>query len=566
MLGKNSAMVAASSAFWLLLATSATAADLGTEAQRQAGKALYDKHCAHCHGPKGAAETEAALRYKPMPRDFTRAKFKIRSTNTGELPTDADLKLAIQRGLAFHIGQGAYTTMPPWPKFTDEQLMELVYYVKSFSPNFANDEYNNPKPVTLPPAPVFSAESATRGRKVFESNECIKCHGTQGRGNGPSAPTLKDDWDKHIRPADLTKRWTFRGGGAREDIFRTITTGFNGTPMPAYGETVNEADRWDLVNYVYSLSRGDSPDYNKPDRPIVVSPVTDLIDITDFAKADALFKDAAPGFIALAGQVIEQGREFHPAATEVEVSAVYNNDDVAVRLRWHDMIADTGAENSPSLAVEEVQPKAPAAEAADKDPFADEESAAPAKAADDDPFAEESSDSGSASGPVSPFSDAVAVQLPAAKGEGFHLPYFIFGDNAAPVDLWFLDLSKKNGPKHFVGKGSKSLSDKPDAELHAISEYKEGEWTVIFKRKRAPAGSFAFEERSMVPVAFSVWDGFNEERGNKRSLTSWYNFYVEPMQKESVVVPMCLYGGGLFLLELLVIGLVRRRNADVLEE
>ena len=30
-------------------------------------------------------------------------------------------------------------------------------------------------------------------------------------------------------------------------------------------------------------------------------------------------------------------------------------------------------------------------------------------------------------------------------------------------------------------------------------------------------------------MAFSVWDGFNRERGNRRSLSSWYQVYVEPI-------------------------------------
>ena len=35
----------------------------------------------------------------PRPRDFTGAVFKIRSTASGQLPTDADLARAIDQGL-----------------------------------------------------------------------------------------------------------------------------------------------------------------------------------------------------------------------------------------------------------------------------------------------------------------------------------------------------------------------------------------------------------------------------------------------------------------------------------
>ena len=66
--------------------------DLGSEEQRQAGKAVYDKWCAQCHGDDGAGEGIAAPYVHPKPRDFTSAKYKIRSTRNGSLPTDADLR------------------------------------------------------------------------------------------------------------------------------------------------------------------------------------------------------------------------------------------------------------------------------------------------------------------------------------------------------------------------------------------------------------------------------------------------------------------------------------------
>src|SRR5712691_8761513 len=54
-----------------------------------AGRAVYTKWCAGCHGDNGAGDGEAARYMLPHPRDFTGAIYQIRSTASGALPTDA---------------------------------------------------------------------------------------------------------------------------------------------------------------------------------------------------------------------------------------------------------------------------------------------------------------------------------------------------------------------------------------------------------------------------------------------------------------------------------------------
>ena len=45
----------------------AAGTDLRTEAQRQAGRATYDKYCAQCHGEKGDGQGIAAPHLTPAP-------------------------------------------------------------------------------------------------------------------------------------------------------------------------------------------------------------------------------------------------------------------------------------------------------------------------------------------------------------------------------------------------------------------------------------------------------------------------------------------------------------------
>jgi cytochrome c oxidase cbb3-type subunit 2 len=72
------------------------------------------------------------------------------------------------------------------------------------------------------------------------------------------APGLKDDWGFPIVPANLT-RGLFKSGPGVSDIFRTITTGLSGTPMPSYSDAFPEADRWALAYYILSLSAYTDP-------------------------------------------------------------------------------------------------------------------------------------------------------------------------------------------------------------------------------------------------------------------------------------------------------------------
>jgi hypothetical protein len=96
-------------------------------------------------------------------------------------------------------------------------------------------------------------------------------------------------------------------------------------------------------------------------------------------------------------------------------------------------------------------------------------------------------------------------------------------------------------------------------DLEARASYDRGEWTVMFKRPLRSAGGVALDEGLFVPIAFSVWDGFNRERGNKRGLTQWVYLYLESGGKESPVGPMMRIAGLALLIELLVVGFLRRK-------
>ena len=487
-------------ALFPLAAWAQPAPDLGSDAQREAGRVLYMDKCAQCHGETGQGDGVAAPFMRPMPRDFTAGVYKVRTTPSGQLPTDDDLAQAIRDGMP-------YTGMPPWPQLSDEEIRTLVYYIKTFNDDFSGP-YGVPDVVEIPDPPSFSEASAERGRAVYEENQCFDCHGMAGRGDGPSAPTLQEQWGNHIRPADLTKRWTFIGGDTRQDIYRTFTTGLDGSPMPSYSISPIE-DSWALVDYVYSLSQ-DDPDY------ATAATAQYAPDPVDPAQGRAAFGEGRGAYFPVVGQVIEPGRSFMPGVDGIEVKARYNADEIAIMLAWHDMSAETTGSNAPDMEV-------PPTEQVVRDTVA------------------------------SMWSDAVAIQFPEELASG-GLPYFLFGDAKQAVDLWFVDLATGAG-RSYLGRGSGNLTAGETAPS-VRATYADGAWTAVFSMPRDER----FAEDTFVPIAFSVWDGFNDERGNRRGITGWYYMYIEPSERPSPVMPMVRAGGLTLLVLLSLVGLMRFRR------
>lgn len=229
------------------------------------GKEVYERRCVGCHGVKGDGNGPAAtFMYKQRPRNFTLGVFKFRLTNE-PVPTDGDLLRTITRGV-----RG--TAMPAWHELPLTDRLAVIQYIKyelavdRSDPSkpyafFVEEPPGPPLYIGKPPAP--SAEIVSHGKDVWQKGKCWECHGNTGKGDGKKATGLKDDFGFPIRPADLTSG-QFKSGPAVKDIFRTMSTGLSGTPMPSYREALPEADRWALAYYVLSLSAFKDPLTGEP--------------------------------------------------------------------------------------------------------------------------------------------------------------------------------------------------------------------------------------------------------------------------------------------------------------
>ncbi|MFI5305144.1 MAG: c-type cytochrome [Nitrospiria bacterium] len=207
------------------------------------GKKVYERYCYGCHGLKGDGRGIYSVGLNPKPRDFTKGIYKWTSGPSGSLPTDLDLLNTISEGV-----HG--TAMPPWFAVRKSDLRAVINYVKSFSKRF---EKEAPGPVTfIYPSPPESIDLAVNGKALFEKIGCSGCHGIKGKGDGPNAQSLTDDWGEPIRPANFT-RGIFKTGKESWKIFRTISNGIGGTPMPSFSDQLKPDEIWELVYYVRSL-------------------------------------------------------------------------------------------------------------------------------------------------------------------------------------------------------------------------------------------------------------------------------------------------------------------------
>ncbi len=210
----------------------------------QAGRELYYRYCWGCHGARGDGNGENAQYLNPTPRNFVQGTFKCRSTPTGTLPLDEDLFNSLYRGFNF-------TNMPSWKTLTAQNRADLVAFIKTFSPRFKSEKPGAPIPV--PAEPALTVASIQHGKELFQKLECWKCHGQEGRGDGPSASTLTDSNDQPIRPYNFTSSNRSKCGTTNQDLYRIFMSGLDGTPMPSFADVVKPEEAWDLVHYLRTL-------------------------------------------------------------------------------------------------------------------------------------------------------------------------------------------------------------------------------------------------------------------------------------------------------------------------
>lgn len=442
------------------------------------GENLYKKYCTICHGPEGDGLGKAADYFDPHPRDFTIAEFKFRSSGLkAGLPADADLVRIIREGLP---GTG----MTSWKKIlSDQQIKRLVHYIKKFG------EWEDS---SVPVAPMSQMPTRmlaiNRGRELF-LKVCETCHGVEGRGNVTSNKKLKDNWGYRVWPRNLTRPDSFRWVRNVEEIFRQISIGIPGTPMPEHASTLSPGERWAIAKYVFSLSRNAPKSF--PAQAVIRG--QRVKGELPLSPIHPMWHQAKPQFIRLLPNLLSDPPQYFGLNDLVQVRALHNGSQIAMKIEVDDRTFSVPGD-----------------------------------------FLERRH----ALGGVKPTSDAIAVRfLPALKDGGLLPALWIQNSANTPViDSWYWrapnrQLKRDQTVREFPWSKLSAGSDTPKGTPALVGKgvWRKGQWRIVFRRDLKPPETTAtrFPTGRYLPISFVNWDGWAGQINAKHSLSEWHWLYLE---------------------------------------
>lgn len=535
-----------------LLAQEAQPPDPVQKDKLELGKKTYFKRCVWCHGVEGGGDGPSADRLFTRPRNFIQGTFKIRWTDSGELPLDRNLIDTVKNGLPG-------SAMPAWGEvLSEDEIVSVVQFVKTLvqDRDFADEDEEvtkqdfgtNPWGTTAPYHLGVPQADIDAGKEVFLKNKCFECHGGEGRGDGN--PTMKDDWGFPIFAADWQQCWNFRGSRRNHfdpfNVVRTISTGLNGTPMPNFKDKITVEDRWKLAAFVNSLCPRKKIDKltNKPipdfliRSQFTIGPVsTDMNDpMWQAPDDDPKIKSRPEGhtgkenqnwnYVAMAGQITRGERNFKPKVDNLWVMSNWSEEEQAIYylVEYHNRFLST------------------------------------------DPA----------------YPDGVAMQWPGQLEDlfGAEKPYFIYGDSKKPVDVWKANFMVKNykatnapnpngydldvSVKELVGHGFDAITEKetPGGVQVVASKYHQGRVKVMFKRSLVTENpdktDVQIPTQTFIPVSFLEWSGWDKEHDEHMAISTWYYTILVPQNPASMIYMPPILGVAFFGFQMWLVWMTKR--------
>ena len=474
-------------------------ANSGSE-NKTLGATVYKHMCVYCHGEDGNGGGKAMAYLYPWPRDFRKGVFKHRSTPTGSLPLDRDIYQTIARGVPG-------TSMPAWGNaLTEEETWSVVQYIKTFSSRFGKEDPKDP--VTVAPAPLSTPERVKRGEGLFDELRCSRCHGTDLKGSGSLADELYDIWDHRAFVYDLTNPNTFKFGFEKEDIYLTLTTGLDGSPMKAYNHLTRQ-ERWDLVFFIKSKIRAEALQEAQYETDLKTNATDEEIDLD---PDNPIWNDIPVQNV----HMIPLSARANPV-NRIQFQSVVNDEGIAFRLEWDDPIADRTSSRHQDF----------------KDAIAMEFALGDVllhKFGHNEPFF----GMGNRGKVVNIWQWRADWQTEIETKEkleyatkGMDMDTMIFGGEVNPVDS--LNPFRDVPVEELNAEGFGTLTPQPQTKQNVLGKgvWKDGKWRVVFYRALESLNKWDIKFRSKQPVliSFAVWDGAHQDRNGRKVVSMWQRFH-----------------------------------------
>jgi DMSO reductase family type II enzyme heme b subunit len=135
---------------------------------------------------------------------------------------------------------------------------------------------------------------------------------------------------------------------------------------------------------------------------------------------------------------------------------------------------------------------------------------------------------------IGQFVDGVAVEWPLKYGTDVSLPYVGMGSTGQAVALWLWHAD--GSTETLAAEGFGSLTTQTENQVTAKSVWKEGFWQVVIKRsleatEDEEAGGHSLtldpDEQGLIPLSFAIWDGEQGQRGSLKRLSAWQLIYLQ---------------------------------------
>ncbi|HAP31406.1 MAG TPA: cytochrome c class I [Flavobacteriales bacterium] len=124
------------------------------------------------------------------------------------------------------------------------RLFLMLSFVLFGLSSFAQDSWRAPESAKGINNPYTGNKIAAQKGQALYSKLCWTCHGKNGKGDGPAAANLKPK-PNDFSSAELQKQ-------TDGELFWKLSNG-KGMMVP-YKHSLNEEKRWQLINYIRTLS------------------------------------------------------------------------------------------------------------------------------------------------------------------------------------------------------------------------------------------------------------------------------------------------------------------------